>query len=211
MTGKRIGRMVVLRRSAEPCRHGWAMWECLCDCGKTIHRHGPELRRGILKSCGCANPAMNRHGLTGTREYRSWCHAKARCDNPNDQDFKYYGDRGIIMCEQWADSFEAFLHYMGKCPPNRSLDRINTNGNYEPGNCRWATPVEQASNRRSVRFIAHEGRVQHMSAWAREFNTSPQRMQELLDKYGLTMEEIAHKLKVQVQNLPPLAPLLPMR
>ena len=89
-----------------------------------------------------------RHGMTGTPEYRSWAHARGRCLNPNDKKYPAYGARGIKMCKAWACSFTAFYKHMGSRPEGTSLDRIDNDGDYEPGNCRWGTPAQQSVNTR---------------------------------------------------------------
>jgi hypothetical protein len=108
-----------------------------------------------------------RHGLTDTPVHRSWMSMWQRCTNPNDSAFKNYGGRGIAICERWA-VFENFLADMGPKPDAYELERQDVNGNYEPGNCRWATIKEQANNRRTNRFITHEGRTQTLAQWAEE-------------------------------------------
>jgi hypothetical protein len=90
-----------------------------------------------------------------------------RCSNPNEPTYPYYGGRGIQVCERWQQ-FPAFFEDMGKCPPGHSIDRIDNNGNYEPGNCRWATRREQMNNTRRVYFIEWQGRRQSVSQWSRE-------------------------------------------
>lgn len=102
--------------------------------------------------------ARTTHGMTGTRTYRSWESMKRRCLNPNERAFPNYGGRGITVCERWLASFENFFADMGECPPGLTLDRRNNDGNYEPGNCRWATYSEQARNRRSHGFSARTWR-----------------------------------------------------
>jgi hypothetical protein len=125
---------------------------CLCDCGTKTLVYVCSLRTGNTKSCGCLRGES--HGLSGRRlkgeirEYRIWCHAKGRCQNPKDPKYPAYGGRGIRMCDAWENSFTAFLADMGRSPPGLTLDRIDVNGNYEPGNCRWATWEVQRKNRR---------------------------------------------------------------
>ena len=109
-------------------------------------------------------------------EYRTWRAMKARCHNTIDPKCANYGGRGIRVCERWANSFEAFLEDMGRKPsPRHSIDRVDNDGNYEPSNCRWATPKEQANNqrlKRSARMVEWNGKTQTMSDWARELGIS---------------------------------------
>jgi hypothetical protein len=134
-----------------------AVWLVRCSCGTERGKEGGLLRFGASKSCGCkignkTATRMIQHGHTtidsASPTYRSWSHAKARCFNETDDNYPNYGGRGISMCQEWADSFGAFLSYMGTRPDGLSLDRIDNNGNYEPGNCRWATPLQQSNNQR---------------------------------------------------------------
>jgi len=170
MIGNRYGRLVVLVQA--PNRYGNFYWRCKCDCGNTVEISGGNLRGGYSRSCGCLHrellAARNwRHGLSNSKEYRIWHHAKRRCLDPRVKSFPNYGGRGISMCESWRRSFEAFYRDMGPCPPGKSLDRIDVNGNYEPGNCRWATALEQANNARSNIHLIIAGRFMTLAQAAR--------------------------------------------
>lgn len=124
---------------------------CLCDCGKKKIVDYYEVTSGMSKSCGCLQKEYaTRHGLCFTSEYRAWIDIKTRCYKKNCKAFKYYGGRGIQVCESWLNSFDNFIKDMGSKPsPELSLDRIDNDGNYEPSNCRWATRKEQIFNRRT--------------------------------------------------------------
>ena len=120
------------------------------------------------------------HGQTFTPEYAAWGNAIDRCSNPNAPQWPIYGARGITVCKRWRKSFEAFLADMGKRPPGTTLDRIDTDGHYEPGNCRWATPKEQALNRRNTRLITAFGVTRTVAEWAAV--------------QGLTLHTLNHRL-----------------
>lgn len=140
---------------------------CRCVCGNEKLFPVGNVKRGLSKSCGCTRAkrvadsklrhGQNRKGAT-TAEYRCWAHIIGRCENPNDNAFGNYGGRGIIVCKRWRDSFEAFFEDMGPRPsPKHSIDRIDVNGNYEPGNCRWAIKFEQDRNKRTNRWVEYQG------------------------------------------------------
>ncbi len=165
LAGKRFGRLLVegfhdvARLSTGETKRRWC---CLCDCGNKTVVYGSGLTSGNTRSCGCLSREVSRtlhrkHGHSGSREYEIWCGAKKRCYNAKAQMYAYYGGRGIRMCDEWRDDFEAFLRDMGSCPEGMSLDRKDVNGHYEPGNCRWATGVEQANNSRFNRWITYRG------------------------------------------------------
>lgn len=149
--GKRFGRLVVVERLI-----GKGRSLCRCDCGTERIIYDGNLVAGRTKSCGCLATESRRasytHGhATGgkTRTYTIWKGIKQRCLNPGATVWDYYGGRGIRVCERWM-RFENFLADMGEAPDDRSIDRINTDGDYEPSNCRWATAVEQRANRRDT-------------------------------------------------------------
>jgi hypothetical protein len=162
LTGQSFGRLIVIER-AEKAGHDEAHWMCACSCGQTKVILGNSLRRGVTTSCGCRARQVHRarllkHGGKGTAEYRTWRAMKNRCLNPNSQDYENYGGRGIAICPEWRGDFGAFLAHVGLRPGSGySIDRIDVNGNYEPGNVRWATASEQRRNQRSLKAEVLDG------------------------------------------------------
>lgn len=161
LTGQRFARLVVDRRD-ENAASGNARWLCRCDCGESIVVAGNSLRSGNTRSCGCLRREVSAvsvmaletttHGQSAPRTptYRTWEGMVARTTNPHRPEWGYYGGRGITLCDRWR-SFENFLVDMGERPAGLTLDRIDNNGNYEPGNCRWATWSQQQLNKRTSR------------------------------------------------------------
>lgn len=189
LVGQRFGRLTVIAAAERINAH--RRWECKCDCGATVVvRHG-ALKRGAVKSCGCLRREvttirMTSHGQARkgrpSRTYRVWAGMLARCFIPSATGFDRYGAVGVSVCDRWR-SFENFLSDMGEAPPGRSIDRIKNELGYEPGNCRWATRQEQNENRRSVRWIEHDGKRMNVVQWAHHLGITKSTLLEALDKY----------------------------
>lgn len=156
ITGMRYGRLIALEFVRR--RHGHSYWKLKCDCGRETIVSRRNLLSLNTQSCGClqrelASAKKSTHGKRYSSEYSSWSAMKNRCFNPKCPKSKLYSERGITVCQRWVESFEAFYEDMGDKPtPKHSLDRYPDNdGNYEPGNCRWATPLEQRHNQREYK------------------------------------------------------------
>lgn len=156
LTGSRFGRLAVLARVGT--LRGRPTWLCMCDCGAFPVVTGENLRKEITTSCGCfhrerlaqsGKAASTTHGKSKSKTYSVWANMKDRCHNPNNHAFALYGGRGIQVCERWRNSFAAFVEDMGEQPQGLTLDRIDVNGGYEPGSCRWASWTVQANNKRN--------------------------------------------------------------
>ena len=180
LTGKKFGRWTALKLSVESGK--W--WFCRCVCGERRNVRQYTLLSGSSASCGCSTReklslANTKHGFSQTREYHCWWNAKNRCYNQRNTHFRYYGGRGIRMCQRWQTSVENFIADMGVCPPGLTLERINNNGNYEPGNCKWATRKEQnankekgGNNRPDNVWLACGGLRMIQAEWARTLGVS---------------------------------------
>ena len=187
--GQKFGRLTVIGIPLQDVS-AWKMrFYCLCDCGNKKEVSGRALthRTQSVKSCGCLRnenliKSKRTHGLSHIPEYDSWRRAVRRCFNQNDPLFHNYGGRGIIVCDRWRYSFENFLADMGPRPSElHSLDRYpDNNGNYEPGNCRWATSMEQNNNRRSNVHVNVGGEKMTVTQAARTIGIEPEKFRKRL-------------------------------
>lgn len=170
LSGRKFGRLTAVSM-AQHRRRGRVLWVCRCVCGGTRIAGAGDLCGGRTQSCGClVRETIVKHGGSSTPEYKTWHGMRRRCYSPNQTGYELYGGRGIKVCARWRASFQHFLDDMGPRPsPRHSIDRIDVNGDYEPGNCRWATIIEQANNTRPRNGgVTWQGRTQSVAAWARE-------------------------------------------
>ena len=174
--GSRFGKLEVVEEAPShrsPSGQIRRKIRCRCDCGSEMAVWLQHLISGHTLSCGChksltLSKVRRTHGMSASRTYASWVDMKTRCTNPRSTSYRYYGARGISVCQRWMESFEAFLTDMGECTDGMTLDRIDVEGNYCPENCRWTSMTQQARNRRKNRLITHGGRTQCVAAWSGE-------------------------------------------
>ncbi len=182
LTGFKFGRLTVIER-AENTIQNRAQWLCTCDCGGTKITQAAYLKAGHVMSCGCMRTEQRQRNARNQttpysrsmmgRERKSWENMLARCYVPATRGYTNYGGIGITVCDRWRDSFKDFVNDMGRRPPNTTLDRIDNNLNYTLDNCRWASNVEQANNRRTNRVITIDGISLSVANWARQLGISP--------------------------------------
>lgn len=213
LTGQKYNRLTVIERAPDFFdKNGKrkTKWLCKCDCGKHVSVATHDLRSGHTSSCGCyqrerTSEAGKKHGLKHTAIYKKWLAIKDRCFNSRNKRFHCYGGRGITVCEEWKNDFQAFYNYVSMLPhfgeKGYSLDRIDNNGNYEPNNVRWATETEQARNKSNTLYIEHNEERKTISEWSQITGI---KYATLLHRYhlGLADKEIFYKgvLKYGTKN-----------
>lgn len=195
LTGMKVGRLTVVGPAAhEPGQH--RNWTCMCECGNTTVLRASQVKSGSVLSCGCYRTELKRrektkHGLYYHSAYATWSHMMQRCHNEKSGDYPEYGARGITVAPEWHDP-AAFIAYMGERPVGASIDRIDNSLGYAPGNCRWATPTEQANNTRRNRFYEHDGKRLTVCQWERELGINHGTLWARL-KRGVPFEEAISK------------------
>lgn len=195
ISGKRFNRWTVLSRAEENDRFGKPMWVCQCDCGNIRTISGASLKSGNSKSCGClkneaASARASTHGQANTRLYGIWQGIKKRCENKNCSNYKNYGGRGIKVCAEW-NTFENFFQWAMNNGYSESLtiDRIDTDGNYDPNNCRWVDYITQANNKRNNRLITVFGETHTMSEWSKIKHIPYSRLNSRVNQYKMNDEQ----------------------
>ena len=191
LTGRTFGRLTVIRKAGRS-KTGTMKWLCKCECGNESITRSDNLRNGRAQSCGCLrrevpSKHLGTHFMTGTKIYNIWVHMRNRCSNPQNQAYKNYGARGITVCERWQ-IFDNFYLDMGDRPGGMSLERIDNDKGYSPGNCKWATTKEQHRNTRRNRIIEYDGRKQCLSEWADDVGMSSSVLHNRLVQKKWTVE-----------------------
>jgi hypothetical protein len=210
LAGQRFVRLMAIEPVGSRGSTG-VLWRCVCDCGNEAVVPAGTLRKGIVKSCGCLLRelaakrciAMNTsHGLSKIPEYAVWAAMLRRCRRPQEDSYARYGARGISVCNRWLD-FANFIADMGRRPGyGWSLERINNDGNYEPGNVRWATAKEQARNRRTSSFLTFNGRTATIAEWCEITGLTQQQVSGRLSRQGWSVERtLTEPLRAQRRGL----------
>ena|SRR3990167_4424025 len=188
ITGQRFGRLITIRRDKN---NSWdaIQYLCRCDCGNELIVLAGHLKTGNTKSCGCLKRDVIRrpktHGQSRSPLHRIWLTMRQRCQNPRNKKYTQYGGRGIRICKRW-EKFQNFLEDMGKRPFGKMIERVDNNGNYDPGNCRWATAKEQANNTRRNRWISYGGMTLTLTDWAAHIGITPGSLHERLQKLPIS-------------------------
>lgn len=180
MEGKKYGKLTVIKDTGKRNKHKGIIYLCKCDCGKETEAVGSYMRRGDKKSCGCLKAGAKKvHGASKTKLYRIWADMLQRCKNKNCNNYKYYGARGVSVTKDW----ENFVNFRDWALSNGykkglSIDRVNTRGNYEPSNCRWATREMQDNNRTDNTIIEVRGERLTLSQVSKKYELHPGTLSE---------------------------------
>lgn len=201
LTGKKFGMLTVLNRAEDYIFNSGRrerMWHCKCDCGNEINVFGENLKRGNTISCGCfkrekTKLTKTKHGLSDDRLYYIHGHMKSRCLNKNDKNYKDYGGRGIVICDEWLGE-NGFINFYNWSISNGysdglTIDRIEADGNYEPSNCRWVDMITQENNRTNNHLITYNNKTMTMAMWAKELGINYKTLANRICTYGWSVEK----------------------
>lgn len=199
ITGQKFGRWTVIEYAGKS-KYGAYMWKCQCECGTVRNVVGGTLRMGISKSCGCINKEIphdhyKTHGGKNDRLYGVWRGIKTRCYNSNDKAYKWYGGRGIKMCDEWKNNYQSFKDWAietGYNPDAKkyecTIDRIDDDGDYSPDNCRWVNQIVQSNNRLSNHTIEYNGEVHTITQWSKITGIRKDTLRRRIVVYGWSIE-----------------------
>lgn len=205
LEGKKFGRLTVINRAEDKKRKTY--WHCKCECGAEKDVCASHLTSGKIVSCGCLSvdriSELNKtHGMSRTRIYKIWCGMKKRCYNENSENYYLYGGRCITICDEWINNFQAFYDWAiaNGYDENLTIDRIDTNGNYEPSNCRWATNKEQSCNTRRTRLFEHNGEIKTLKQIAKDENVNYNTLIRKVSKNGTELNLALYEIKNKIRT-----------
>ena len=201
LTRQRFGRLIVIEKAGHS-KGNRLQWLCKCDCGNFKITTSSDLKSGKVRSCGCLRKETTskmaksrsksriKHNKSNTRIYRIWSTMKQRCYNSKCFSYKWYGKKGIKICDEWKNNFIFFYNWAidNGYKENLSIDRIDVNGNYEPNNCRWITNKEQALNRTTNEILTYKGESKTIYEWSLETGISSSTISARIKKYHWTTE-----------------------
>lgn len=195
LVGQRFGKLTVIEKAGHSkCKK--VLWRCKCDCGNESDVPTQSLTSGGTKSCGCCYNELTgargrKHGKMNTRLYSVWRGMKERCTRESSISYKYYGCRGISVCDEWKESFAAFYKWSieNGYKENLTIDRIDINGDYSPWNCKWYTWDEQQRNRRDNWYITYNGETKVIQDWAKYLGIKQVTLRARINKLGWSIED----------------------
>ena len=193
IVGKKFGKLTVIQKTQEKAKNnGEYKYKCRCECGKELIVRGSNLKCGNSKSCGCERIITNAPLSKGYRKrnkrlYNIYSCMKQRCYYDKSIEFKNYGGRGIIVCEEWKNDYTKFYNWAinNGYRDNLSIDRIDINGNYEPSNCKWSTFQEQCYNKTTTRYITYNGETHCLAEWAKILKMSQPKLRYRIMNWDL--------------------------
>ena len=192
--GKRFGRLIAIERVKNVGKK--VSWKCLCDCGQETNVLTTNLTSNRIKSCGCLKnqkliERSTKHNQRHTKLYEVWKTMKQRCYNPNNKGYKNWGGRGIVVCDEWKNNYQAFYEWSmnNGYKEGLSIDRINNDGNYAPSNCRWSDKITQCNNTRQNKYFIINGVSKTIHQWCIEYNVPVNRVRQRLYKRHWNIEK----------------------
>jgi len=200
LTGMKFGRLTAISRVVDSVPTTWLF---LCECGTEKEINSSAVKSGSTQSCGCLNKERRieistTHGCSGHPLYKIWEGMVGRCTRPQSTEWNSYGGRGIKVCDQWLNSPSQFFKDMGDRPKGFTIERINNNGNYEPSNCKWASPLEQGANKRNNNTTELDGKLIHI-AEASRLTGIPETSIRRAEKEGRSISKMKRVRNVKIE------------
>lgn len=201
LCGNRYGRLTAISYAGGIPR---SKWNCVCDCGNEVEVFASNLKRGSTQSCGCLQKELlskrkKTHGGDANKEplYNVWCSIRKRCLSPNNPNYRYYGERGISICNEWTN-YQCFRDWAlsSGYSEGLSIDRIDVNGNYEPKNCRWTDSKTQQNNRRSCRYLTMNGETHTAKEWSEILDINYQTLYANLKRHDFDLSLTINHIRI---------------